>query len=54
LEQMRKAEPLTAANPPAEAPIFVPGCGRPDLSCSWEGFAAAARQAIDPAYIPAP
>ncbi len=53
LEQMRKAEPLTPANPPAEAPIFVPGCGRADLSCSWEGFAAAAQQAIDPAYLPA-
>jgi 4-phytase / acid phosphatase len=54
LEQMRKTEPLTPANPPAEVPIFVPGCGRADLSCSWEGFAAAARQAIDPAYDVAP
>ena len=51
LEQMRKGEPLTPANPPAEAPIFVPGCSRPDLSCTWEGFSAAMRQAIDPAYV---
>jgi len=53
LEQMRKAESLSAANPPAEAPIFVPACGRQDLSCTWTGFAAATRQAIDPAYDPA-
>jgi 4-phytase/acid phosphatase len=53
LEQMRNAEPLTPANPPAEAPIFVPACSRPDLSCSWEGFAAAMRQATDPAYVTA-
>ena len=38
LEQMRKSEPLTAANPPAEAPIFVPACSRPDLSCTWARF----------------
>ena len=50
LEQMRKAEPLTAANPPATAPIFVPGCSRADLSCTWEGFAAAMHASIDPAY----
>jgi 4-phytase/acid phosphatase len=53
LEQMRKGETLTPANPPAEAPIFVPGCSRPDLSCTWEGFSAAMRQAIDPAYVSA-
>jgi 4-phytase/acid phosphatase len=51
LEQMRKAEPLTPANPPAGAPIFVPGCSRQDLSCTWDGFSAAVRQAIDPAYV---
>jgi 4-phytase/acid phosphatase len=53
LEQMRKGETLTPANPPAEAPIFIPGCSRPDLSCTWEGFSAAMRQAIDPAYVSA-
>jgi 4-phytase/acid phosphatase len=53
LEQMRNAEPLTTANPPAQAPIFVPGCGRADLSCTWEGFSAAMRAAIDPAYVAA-
>jgi 4-phytase / acid phosphatase len=53
LEQMRKSEPLTPANPPAEAPIFVPACSRPDLSCTWDSFSAAMRQATDPAYVTA-
>ena len=53
LEQMRNAEPLTPANPPAEAPIFVPACSGPDLSCTWDGFSAAMRQATDPAYVSA-
>jgi 4-phytase/acid phosphatase len=53
LEQMRRAEPLTPANPPAEAPIFVPGCSRQDLSCTWDGFSAALRQATDPAWVSA-
>ena len=51
LEQMRNAEPLTLANPPAVAPIFIPGCSRQDLSCTWEGFSAAVRASIDPAYV---
>jgi 4-phytase/acid phosphatase len=54
LEQMRNSEALTPANPPAVAPIFVPGCSRQDLSCTWEGFSAAVRAAIDPAYVAAP
>ena len=53
LEQMRNAEALTPANPPAVAPIFVPGCGRPDLSCTWEGFSATVRASMDPAYVAA-
>jgi 4-phytase/acid phosphatase len=53
LEQMRNSEPLTAANPPAEAPIFVPACSGPDLSCTWNSFSAAVRQATDPAYVSA-
>jgi 4-phytase/acid phosphatase len=51
LEQMRNSEALTPANPPAIAPIFVPGCSRQDLSCSWEGFSAVMRASIDPAYV---
>ncbi len=53
LEQMRNSEPLTTADPPAEAPIFVPACSGADLSCSWDSFSAAMRQATDPAYVTA-
>jgi 4-phytase / acid phosphatase len=53
LEQMRKSQPLTPANPPAEAPIFVPACSHSDFSCTWHGFSAAMRQATDPAYVSA-
>jgi 4-phytase/acid phosphatase len=51
LEQMRQTRPLTLANPPADAPIFIPACSGADLSCNWEDFAAAMRKAIDPAYV---
>ena len=51
LEQMRRTEPLSAANPPGIAPIFVPGCSRQDLSCTVEGFSSTMQQAIDPAYV---
>ncbi len=51
LEQMRHAEPLTPANPPGVAPVFVPGCSSADLSCTWEGFSGVMRNAIDPAYV---
>lgn len=54
LEQMRNAEPLTATNPPAIAPVFVSACGRADSSCTWEGFSAAMHAAIDPAYVSEP
>ena len=53
LDQMRNSETLTPANPPAVAPIFVPGCSRQDLSCTWEGFSAAMHASIDPAYVAA-
>ena len=51
LEQMRNSEPLTPANPPAEAPIFLPACSGADLSCTWDSFSAAMRQATDPAFV---
>jgi 4-phytase/acid phosphatase len=53
LEQMRRSETLTPANPPGEAPIFVPACGRADMSCAWEGFREAMLQAIVPADVAA-
>jgi 4-phytase / acid phosphatase len=57
LEQMREATPLTAANPPARVPVFVPGCGSAagiggaGSACSLEGFKATVRGSIDPAYV---
>lgn len=51
LEQMRAAQPLTPAHPPAQAEIIDPACGRADLSCTWPAFDAALRHAIDPAYV---
>ena len=51
LEQMRQSQPLTDANPPGVAPIFVPGCSGADLSCTWDGFSAAIQKAIDPAFV---
>jgi 4-phytase / acid phosphatase len=51
LEQMRQLQPLTTANPPAAAPIFVPGCSAADKSCTWEGFAATVRAVVNPAYV---
>jgi 4-phytase/acid phosphatase len=51
LEQMRQAKPLTPADPPAVAPIFVPACSAEDLSCTWDGFAGAMREVIDPAFV---
>jgi len=53
LDQMRNLEELTPANPPARAPVFVPGCSRSDMSCPLPGFAAVVRQAIDPAFVAA-
>jgi 4-phytase/acid phosphatase len=46
LDQMREAQPLSASNPPAAAPILIPGCSGDDLSCTWDGFTAVMRQAI--------
>jgi 4-phytase/acid phosphatase len=51
IDQMRQGQTLTAANPPVEDPISVPACSRQDLSCAWDGFSGAVRQAIDPAYV---
>jgi 4-phytase / acid phosphatase len=56
LNQMRQATPLTAANPPARVPVFVPGCGAAvgteaaGSACSLEGFESTVRHFIDPAY----
>ena len=51
LEQMRQAQPLSAANPPTIAPLFVPACSGEDMSCGWQGFRAAVGAAIDAPYV---
>jgi 4-phytase/acid phosphatase len=51
LDQMRQGQTLTTANPPVDDQVFVPACSRPDMSCAWEGFSSALRQAIDPVYV---
>lgn len=53
LLQMRQAQPLTLKNPPPVVPVFVPGCGRQDMSCSLDKFAATVRREINPAYVTA-
>ncbi|MDW5266157.1 MULTISPECIES: histidine-type phosphatase [Acidobacteriaceae] len=51
LEQMRAAATLSPANPPSRVPVFLPGCSRQDLSCSWTDFSQTVHQAIDPSYV---
>lgn len=51
LEQMRSASKLTGADPPQRVPVFLPGCGAEDFSCSWPSFAKTLDQAIDQHYV---
>jgi 4-phytase/acid phosphatase len=38
LEQMRNSSVLSAATPAVRVPVFLPGCSRPDMSCSASSF----------------
>jgi len=51
LEQMRSAVVLNAANPPERVPVFMPGCSRADMSCSWNKFESALRTGIDSEFV---
>jgi 4-phytase / acid phosphatase len=53
LDQMRSLHPLTGAEQPAVAPVFVPGCSgpAPAYACSIGGFAAVVTAAIDPRFV---
>ncbi len=51
LEQMRSASSLTLSDPPQRVPIFLPGCSKQDLSCSWSSFLTTLDQAIDQHYV---
>lgn len=50
LDQIRNLTPLTGAEKPSIAPIFIPGCSGPgpDYNCSVDGFAHAVDQAAHP------
>jgi len=41
LDQMRNSTPLSLANPPERAPVFIPGCSQADGSCTWAAFRGA-------------
>jgi 4-phytase / acid phosphatase len=53
LEQEREATPLTRDNPPAVAPIFIPGCSGqgPGFDAPLASFVRQARKVIDPSFI---
>jgi 4-phytase/acid phosphatase len=51
LDQMRNATPLSVANPPERVPVFVPGCSRSDLSCTWKAFQRAVQAGTDPMFV---
>jgi 4-phytase/acid phosphatase len=53
LDQMRFLRPLTGAEQPSVAPVFVPACSgpAPTYACSVEGFAHAVTAAIDPRFV---
>jgi 4-phytase / acid phosphatase len=53
LDQMRNTIVLSLDNPPSRALVFIPACSRQDLSCPWQNFSAAVRQAIDPGFVSA-
>jgi 4-phytase/acid phosphatase len=51
LEQMRNATPLSIASPPERIPVFIPGCGRADGSCTWKDFQEAVQTATSSTFI---
>ena len=51
LEQMRRVLPLSIDNPPLKARVFVPGCSRANMTCTWEEFQRTIYNAIDPAFV---
>ena len=53
LDQMRNATPLTLDSPPAEAPVFVPGCsqGAAGMPCGWAQFRQTVESKLDPSMV---
>lgn len=53
LTQMHEMTPLSLANPPAIASLFVPGCStaRDGFSCEWSRFRRVLGMSIDPEAV---
>jgi 4-phytase / acid phosphatase len=53
MDQMHNATPLTEANPPARAELFVPGCSTASqgYGCEWNAFAKTVSGAIQPSFV---
>ena len=52
VDQMRNADPLTLAAPPASQELSIPGCE--NKSCLWPAFKSVIEKAIDPVFIGKP
>jgi 4-phytase/acid phosphatase len=52
-QQMRNSQPLTLANPPGKAVIFLPGCSEADsrASCKWGRFEHLVQSLVDPTSV---
>jgi 4-phytase/acid phosphatase len=51
LDQMRNATPLSMANPPDRAALFIPTCSRADSSCEWGAFEQAVLAATITSFV---
>jgi 4-phytase/acid phosphatase len=51
LDQMRNATPLSVQSPPERVPVFVPGCGRADISCTWKPFQRAVQAVVPSSFV---
>jgi len=51
LDQMRNATPLNMQTPPDRVPVFVPGCGQADMSCSWKSFQLAVQAVVPSTFV---
>jgi 4-phytase/acid phosphatase len=52
MDQLRNQTPLTLAAPPANVPVFIPGCSVPNATfdCPLSTFVRMAHHEIDPRY----
>jgi hypothetical protein len=45
------ASPLSLANPPERAILWIPGCSRADLSCDWGAFPKVVESVVIPEFV---